>query len=194
MSRDLSAAEKKLLLEKVPKALGQGRKSFETKTETNAVLVKAGYKKYFDIDPPIVHTDKKTKHKHDGAGTSVGAGINSRATIVAKAASKSKKDVKKLCIPSVSKVLYTRSDHIFLCISCFIGITGVTNNALHVLHVLQVSQVSPLSKIQAGKMLIELDSDLKPDIAKIMEEIIDSNDHLSTVSRQYNIANITLPI
>jgi hypothetical protein len=106
MSRDLSAAEKKLLLEKVPKALGQGRKSFETKTETNAVLLKAGYKKYFDIDPPIVHTDKKTKHKHkyDGAGTSVGAGINSRATIVAKAASKSKKDVKKLCVPSVSKV------------------------------------------------------------------------------------------
>ncbi len=104
MSRDLSAAEKKLLLEKVPKALGQGRKSFETKTEANAVLVKAGYKKYFDIDLPIVHTDKKTKHKHDGAGPSVGTGINSRATIIAKAASKSKKDVKKLCIPSISKV------------------------------------------------------------------------------------------
>jgi hypothetical protein len=32
-------------------------------------------------------------------------------------------------------------------------------------------------------MLIELDSDMKPDVAKIMEEIIDSNDHLSTVSR-----------
>ena len=126
MSRDLSAAEKKLLLEKVPKALGQGRKSFETKTEANAVLLKAGYKKYFDIVPPIVHTDKKTKHKHDGAGTSVGTGINSRATIVAKAASKSKKDVKKLCFPSVSKVCYTRSDHIFL---------------MHVMHVTHVMHI-----------------------------------------------------
>jgi hypothetical protein len=43
-------------------------------------------------------------------------------------------------------------------------------------------QILPLAKVQAGKMLIELDSDLKPDIAKIMEEIIDSNDHLTMVS------------
>jgi L-fucose mutarotase/ribose pyranase (RbsD/FucU family) len=51
-----------------------------------------------------------------------------------------------------------------------------------------------LAKVEAGKMLIELDSDLKPDVAKIMEEIIDSNDHLSMVSRQYkyNIANINI--
>jgi hypothetical protein len=104
MSRDLSTVEKKLLLEKVPKALGQGRKSFETKIEANAVLLKAGYKKYFAIDPPIVHTDKKTKHKHDSTSAVADIGINSRAPIVAKAASKSKKDVKKLHVPSVSKV------------------------------------------------------------------------------------------
>ena len=55
---------------------------------------------------------------------------------------------------------------------------------LYVLYALQVQalQAVPLAKVQAGKMLIELDSDLKPDVAKIMEEIIDSNDHLSTVS------------
>jgi hypothetical protein len=96
MSRDLSAVEKKLLFSKVPKALGQGRKSFETKTEANAVLHKAGYKRYFDIDPPIVHTDKKAKFHQNGAGAS-------RSTIVAKSASKSKKNIS---VPSVPKVCY----------------------------------------------------------------------------------------
>jgi hypothetical protein len=95
MSRDLSAVEKKLLFSKVPKALGQGRKSFETKTEANAVLQKAGYKRYFDIDPPIVHTDKKAKFHQNGAGTS-------RSTIVAKSASKSKKH----SVSPVPKVCY----------------------------------------------------------------------------------------
>ena len=119
MSRDLSTVEKKLLLAKVPKALGQGRKSFETKTEANAVLHKAGYKKYFDIDPPIVHTDKKAKIKYAGSGAGVDVGTSSKATIVAKAASKSKKDAKKLYVPSInySKVCYVM-------LSCVTGITS----------------------------------------------------------------------
>jgi hypothetical protein len=101
MSRDLSAVEKKLLFSKVPKALGQGRKSFETKIEANAVLNKAGYKRYFDIDPPIVHTDKKAKYHQNDPGSS-------RATIVAKSASKSKKPsvFPVLPAPLVSKVCY----------------------------------------------------------------------------------------
>ena len=58
MSRDLSVGEKKLLNIKVPKALRQGRKSYETKIEANDVLHKAGYKPYFPIDLPTDHKDK----------------------------------------------------------------------------------------------------------------------------------------
>jgi hypothetical protein len=164
MSRDLSAVEKKLLYSKVPKALGQGRKSFETKTEANAILHKAGYKRYFDIDLPIVHTDKKAKFHQNGAGTS-------RATVVAKSASKSKKDVKQVIVP---KVCYFPTQHISIYPPKFCD----HNFFLHCMYL----QVLPLDKIQAGKMLIELDSDLKPDVAKIMEEFIDSNDHITMVS------------
>jgi hypothetical protein len=147
-----------LLFSKVPKALGQGRKSFETKIEANAVLHKAGYKKYFDIDPPTVHTDKKAKIYQNGAGTS-------RAIIVTKSASKSKKDVKQVSVPEVCYFPIVLRSYLSFCF------------ALYCMHL----QVLPLDKVQAGKMLIELDSDLKPDIAQIMEEFIDSNDHLTMV-------------
>ena len=164
MSRDLSAVEKKLLFSKVPKALSQGRKSFETKSEANAVLQKAGYKRYFDIDPPTVHTDKKAKFHQNDAGTS-------RATVIVKSASKSKKDVKNVKQVSIPKVCYFPTQHIS---------SKVLRSYLPFLHCMLL-QVLPLDKVQAGKMLIELDSDLKPDVAKIMEEFIDSNDHLTMV-------------
>lgn len=99
MSRELSSEEKKLLSLKIPKALQQGRKSYETKTESNDILVKAGYKPYFTIDHPTIHKDKKAKLN----STRTSAGTSTGTRIVAKAASKSKKDNK----PSiVSKVCY----------------------------------------------------------------------------------------
>ena len=73
MSRDLSVGEKKLLNIKVPKALGQGRKSYETKIEANDVLHKAGYKPYFPVDLPTDHKDKKTKLNRSDISTDIGA-------------------------------------------------------------------------------------------------------------------------
>jgi hypothetical protein len=90
MSRELSVAEKKLLTIKVPKALGQGRKSYETKIETNDVLHKAGYKPYFAVDLPTDHKDKKAKLNVPAIATGTSCGV-----IIAKAASKSSKDVNK---------------------------------------------------------------------------------------------------
>jgi hypothetical protein len=102
MSRELSVAEKKLLTSKVPKALGQGRKSYETKIETNDVLQKAGYKPYFDVDLPTDHKDKKAKLNVPAIATGTSCGV-----IVAKAALKSTKDVKKDIKPSnETKVCY----------------------------------------------------------------------------------------
>lgn len=50
------------------------------------------------------------------------------------------------------------------------------------LHLAKVQDLR-LAKVQAGDMLIELDSELKSDVAKIMKDIIaDSNDQPSTVS------------
>ena len=90
MSRELSVVEKKLLSSKVPKALGQGRKSYETKIEANDLLQKAGYDLYFKVDIPIDHKDKKAKLNvplaytsvknkagiGTGAGTSIAAGTS----------------------------------------------------------------------------------------------------------------------
>ena len=73
MSRELSVVEKKLLSSKVPKALGQGRKSYETKIEANDVLQKAGYDLYFKVDIPIDHKDKKAKLNVPLAYTSIGS-------------------------------------------------------------------------------------------------------------------------
>ena len=73
MSRELSVVEKKLLSSKVPKALGQGRKSYETKIEANDVLQKAGYEVYFKVDIPIDHKDKKAKLNVPVAYTSIRA-------------------------------------------------------------------------------------------------------------------------
>ena len=45
-----------------------------------------------------------------------------------------------------------------------------------------IFQDTELLKVQAGKMLIGLDSELKSDVANIMKEIVtDSKDQLSTV-------------
>ena len=82
MSRELSVVEKKLLSSKVPKALGQGRKSYETKIEANDLLQKAGYDLYFKVDIPIDHKDKKAKLNVPLAYTSVKnkAGIGARTS------------------------------------------------------------------------------------------------------------------
>ena len=79
MSRELSVVEKKLLSSKVPKALGQGRKSYETKIEANDVLQKAGYEVYFKVDIPIDHKDKKAKLNLPVAYPSIGAGVGIKA-------------------------------------------------------------------------------------------------------------------
>jgi len=83
MSRELSVVEKKLLSSKVPKALGQGRKSYETKIEANDVLQKAGYDLYFKVDIPIDHKDKKAKLNVPLAYTSIGSRAAIRAGVKA---------------------------------------------------------------------------------------------------------------
>lgn len=60
MNRDLSLKEKDLLNRKVPKALGKGRKSDDTKVKANKILVDAGYKEYFNVEEDD-HNVKKRK-------------------------------------------------------------------------------------------------------------------------------------
>jgi hypothetical protein len=113
MSRDLSNGEKQLLYSKVPKALGQGRKSYETKLEANAVLHKAGYKPYFSTD----HKDKKAKLNITGtstgtsAGTCAGAGIGT-SIIISKPILKSIKDLSPINEPNNQKVCLCNSHNL----------------------------------------------------------------------------------
>jgi hypothetical protein len=109
MSRDLSNGEKQLLYSKVPKALGQGRKSYETKLEANAVLHKAGYKPYFSTD----HKDKKAKLNitDTSAGTCAGAGIGT-SIIISKPILKSIKDLSPINEPNNQKVCLCNSHNL----------------------------------------------------------------------------------
>ena len=119
MSRDLSNGEKQLLYSKVPKALGQGRKSYETKIEANDVLHKAGYKPYFSTD----HKDKKAKLNRAGSGSGIGAGPGAgpRASlgagpgtsiIINKPILKSVKDLSPINEPNESKVCLCNSQNL----------------------------------------------------------------------------------
>ena len=123
MSRDLSNGEKQLLYSKVPKALGQGRKSYETKLEANDVLHKAGYKPYFSTD----HKDKKAKLNRAGSGSDIGAGPGAgpragpkaglgaglgTSIIINKPILKSVKDLSPINEPNESKVCLCNSQNL----------------------------------------------------------------------------------